>query len=130
MAYPTDNPMDGRGAAPPVDELDGGIYADGCEVRVRSKRTPRGITLGGPIAEAQNEATAAEIARRCAAFEPMLKFAKVGLRQLEREWLRILENRPGLSTDGLRRLKEEPVVVQLLADIEEAKGAIAQAEGR
>lgn len=80
MAYPTDNPMDGRGPEP-ADDLDGGIYAEGCEVRVRSKRTARGITLGGPIAEAQNEQTAAEIARRCAAFEPMLEELKQAAKQ-------------------------------------------------
>lgn len=60
----------------------------------------------------------------------LLKFAKVGLRELEREWLRILNNRPGLSDEGYRRLKAEPVVVQLLADIGEAKAAIDKAEGR
>ena len=80
MAYPTDNPMDGRGAVVTATDL--------------------------------------------------LKLAKKGLASLEGEWLRILNNRPNLTDQGYRRLRAEPVVVALLADIEEGRALIARAEGR
>lgn len=49
------------------DEWDGSIYAEpgDCRVWVRPKRTGDGTTMGGPIAEAQNQETAVEIAHRC-----------------------------------------------------------------
>jgi hypothetical protein len=43
---------------------------------MRPLRSGHGVTMGGTIAEAQNEATAAEIARRCSAFGPVLAALK------------------------------------------------------
>lgn len=114
MAYPTDNPMDGRGTGftpvtPAADE-DGGIYAEGCLVCVRPKRIGNGVTLGGSIAEAQNEATAQAIALRCAAFEPML----AALKKVEQLW-RCCVFEDGGTYDCASR---------------EVSAAIARAEGR
>jgi hypothetical protein len=68
MSSITNNP-DGA----PLDKNDGGIYANGHRVCVRPKRSETGgISLGGTIAEAQNEDTATEIARRCEAFPLMI----------------------------------------------------------
>lgn len=121
MGAQMDNPLDGRRApeAPPVDEYDGGIYADGCQVLVRSKRSERGITLGGPIAEAQNAATAAEIARRCAAFEPML----AALKRAEQ----FIVNGVDL---GFIRLPDATTPDPAHQTLPAVRAAIAQAEGR
>lgn len=82
MAYPTDNPLDGRGARP--DGYDGGIYACGTTVRVRPKRGPSGgITMGGVVARCDNEEQAAEIARRCAAHGSMLKALRMAREAIE-----------------------------------------------
>jgi|GEM_PF-6007995 len=70
MGYPTDNPMDGRGARP--DDNDGGIYAEGSRVCMRPERTASGVTLGGTLADCATAATAKEIARRCAEFRPLM----------------------------------------------------------
>ena len=115
MGAQMDNPFDGRRAqdAAPADEYDGGIYAEGCQVLVRSKRTGRGITLGGPIAEAQNAATAVEIARRCAAFEPMLAALKGALPFMEGAEAASLVGDEGCQWP-----------------VEVVRAAIAQAEGR
>jgi hypothetical protein len=127
MTYPTDNPMDGRGLA---DELDGGVYADGYRVCMRPKRTASGVTMGWTLAEAENEQVAAEIARRMVAFEPLLKMARFRLRSLENELMKVLDNNYFLSPVGLARLNADPVMVKLRADIDEARAAIAKAEGR
>ena len=66
------------------DEFDGGIYAEGTRVCVRPRKHERGITLGFILAEARNECQAAEIARRCAAYEPLLTAAKEALAALEK----------------------------------------------
>jgi hypothetical protein len=55
----------------PMDH-DGGLYVSGFDVCVRSKRTARGYTMGGVIAQTYNEQTAREIVRRCTAYEPLL----------------------------------------------------------
>jgi hypothetical protein len=50
---------------------DGSLYAQGRYVKHRPKRSATGISLGGTIAMATDEKLAAEIVRRCNAFEPM-----------------------------------------------------------
>lgn len=50
---------------------DGSLYAQGCWVKHHPRASATGISLGGTIAEATDERLAAEIVRRCNAFEPM-----------------------------------------------------------
>lgn len=130
MAYPTDNPMDGRGAvALPSDRPSPAPWSAG---PLGAGTLVSGAT-GFPIAvfygPHTNPSSVADICLARVAPD-LLKLARIGLRTLEGEWMRILDNRPNLSTEGIRRLKTEPVVVQLLADIAEARAVIAKAEGR
>ena len=82
MAGQMDGPLDGRRAAPQPDALDGGIYAEGRLICLRPRRTADGVTLGGTIAEAQDVATAAEVARRCA----MHDAAMTAMRLVDTNW--------------------------------------------
>lgn len=85
MAEQLDNPLDGRGRPQVEHAEDGGIYAEGRRVCIRPLRSGRGVMMGGTIAEAQDEATAAEIARRCSAFGPVLAALKEA-RDIIRIW--------------------------------------------
>lgn len=53
------------------------IYAQGCLVMVDGKETPDGYTMGGPLAECDTEAQAAEIARRCDAYPRTLDLLRI-----------------------------------------------------
>lgn len=59
-----------------MNAQDGRIYADGLDVIIAPKRRGHSVTMGGPVATAQNAGTAKEIARRCQAHEPMLEALK------------------------------------------------------
>ncbi|MBR0681949.1 hypothetical protein GXW74_15750 [Roseomonas eburnea] len=89
MPEQPDNPLDGRGATirgpvTPAEIDDGGIYAEGALICVRPRRSGNALTLGGAIAEAQNETTAAEIARRCAMHDPAI----TAMRVIDMHWSR------------------------------------------
>lgn len=49
------------------------IFAEGCNIVLDSIETARGISMGGVIAEAQNEAMAKEIAHRCGLYPDLLE---------------------------------------------------------
>lgn len=79
MSYRSDNPFDGQGgeiaagrAAMPADDVAGGIYAVGALVCIRPRHTASGSAMGGIIARCDTHEQAAEVAHRCAAFDPML----------------------------------------------------------
>jgi hypothetical protein len=44
-------------------QYDGSLYASGATLIIRPRKTQTGITLGGSIAECQDEETATELAR-------------------------------------------------------------------
>jgi hypothetical protein len=124
MAYPLDNPLDGRGA--PKDPMDGGIYAKGRHVCVRPKRSPNGaITMGGTVATCDNEDQASEIARRCAAFDRML----AALRRVDTSWA---EDVPG-GPDGDGQVDGAPgayLTPETMETWRMIRAAIDAAEGR
>ena len=59
------------------------IYAQGAKVMMAPTESERGVTLGGAIAEAQNEQTAQEIAKRCDVFDEVTAALDAGLRMRE-----------------------------------------------
>lgn len=63
---------------------EGEITAEGCNVVLAPVESASGsVTMGGTIATAQDEATAAEIARRCRAYPLLLKSAEEALTWIE-----------------------------------------------
>ncbi|SBW13060.1 hypothetical protein KL86APRO_40082 [uncultured Alphaproteobacteria bacterium] len=63
------------------------------------------------------------------AIEPgLLPLAELGLRSLEKEWLQIINNRPNLTDEAFKRLKQEPVVAKLLSDIAAASAVVTAAK--
>ncbi|WP_439397027.1 hypothetical protein ACRQ5Q_08335 [Bradyrhizobium sp. PMVTL-01] len=60
----------------------------------------------------------------------IIELAELGLRHLEWEWLRLLNNCPNRSAEGLERLKRDPLVARLLGDITSAGETIKAAQGR
>lgn len=78
------------------------------------------------VADTQADAGGAE---RPFPIEPgLLPLAELGLRSLENEWMKILNNRPNLTDEAFQRLKQEPVVAKLLADIAAASAVITAAK--
>ena len=130
MGAQMDNPLDGRRAiVPPSSKPSPAPWVGsplGAGTLIASATGSAIAVFYGPSV---NPSSVADISLARAA-PALLQYARIGLRSLEAEWMKILNNRPNLSDEGYRRLKAEPVVVKLLADIAEATAAIAAAEGR
>jgi hypothetical protein len=60
----------------------GEVYALGPRVMIAPKQSEKGWTMGGPLATAENETIAFEMARRCQAHDGLLKAAQEAL-----EWI-------------------------------------------
>lgn len=84
-----------------VAKEDGSLYARGRLVKHHPKRSAAGITLGGTVAEATDEALARAIVLRCNAWEPM----RIALDKAERA-LRVKAEEYFVDSDEYRELTE------------------------